>query len=37
MVDVERQRIAGELLADVRRLDRQIKTASQAVREHGTT
>ena len=41
VVAVERKRIAGELLADVRRLDRQIKTASQtirtAVREHGTT
>ena len=41
VVDVERKRIARELLADVRRLDRQIKTASQAirqaVREHGTT
>jgi transposase len=40
-VDVERKRIARELLADVRRLDRQVKTASQAigqaVREHGTT
>jgi transposase len=40
-VDVERKRIASELLADVRRLDRQVKTASQAihqaVREHGTT
>jgi transposase len=38
---VERKRIARELLADVRRLDRQVKTASQtirtAVREHGTT
>jgi transposase len=41
LVDVERKRIARELLADVRRLDRQVKTASQAirqaVREHGTT
>jgi transposase len=40
-VDVERKRIARQLLADVRRLDRQVKTASQAirqaVREHGTT
>jgi transposase len=40
IVDVERKRIARELLADVRRLDRQIKTASQAirsaVRDHGT-
>lgn len=40
-VDVERRRIARELLADVRRLDRQVKTASQAIRtavgEHGTT
>ena len=40
-VDLERKRIARELLADVRRLDRQVKTASQAirtaVREHGTT
>ncbi|HEX2185716.1 MAG TPA: transposase [Chloroflexota bacterium] len=40
-VDVERKRIAHQQLADVRRLDRQIKTASQAirtaVREHGTT
>jgi transposase len=40
-VDVERKRIARELLADVRRLDRQVKTAGQAigqaVREHGTT
>jgi transposase len=40
-VDVERKRIARQLLADVRRLDRQSKTASQAigtaVREHGTT
>jgi len=39
--DIQRKRIARELLADVRRLDRQIKTASQtirtAVREHGTT
>jgi transposase len=41
VVGVERKRIARELLADVRRLDRQVKTASQAirtaVREHGTT
>jgi len=41
VVDVERKRIARELLADVRRLDRQIKTASQAtrtaIRAHGTT
>jgi transposase len=41
VVDVERKRIARELLADVRRLDRQIKTAGQAIgtaiREHGTT
>ena len=40
-VDVERKRIAHQLQADVRRLDRQVKTASQAiraaVREHGTT
>jgi len=40
-VDVERKRIAHQLLADVRRLDRQVKTASQAIRtavgEHGTT
>jgi transposase len=40
-VDLERKRIARQLLADVRRLDREIKTASQtirtAVREHGTT
>jgi transposase len=40
-VDSERKRIACELLADVRRLDRQVKTASQAIRtavcEHGTT
>ncbi|MDQ3930510.1 MAG: hypothetical protein M3328_15375 [Chloroflexota bacterium] len=40
-VDIERKRIARELLADVRRLDRQVKMASQAirtaVREHGTT
>ena len=40
-VDAERKRIARQLLADVRRLDRQIKTASQAicqaVRDHGTT
>ena len=36
-----RKRIARDLLADVRRLDRQVKTASQAirqaVRDHGTT
>ena len=41
VVAVERKRIARELLADVRRLDRQVKTASQtiraAVRDHGTT
>src|SRR5829696_7738959 len=41
VVDVERKRIARELLADVHRLDRQLKTASQAirqaVRDHGTT
>jgi transposase len=41
VVDVERKRIARDLLADVRRLDRQVKTASQAIRtavgEHGTT
>jgi transposase len=41
VVDLERKRIAHQLLADVRRLDRQIKTASQAirtaVRDHGTT
>jgi transposase len=40
-VDVERKRIAHQLLADVRRLDRQVKTASQAIRqavgEYGTT
>jgi transposase len=40
-VDGEHKRIARELLADVGRLDRQIKTASQAirtaVRDHGTT
>jgi transposase len=40
-VDVERKRIARELLTDVRRLDRQIKTASQTIRqavgEQGTT
>jgi transposase len=40
-VAIERKRIARELLADVRRLDRQVKTASQAIRqavhEHGTT
>ena len=38
---MERKRIARELLADGRRLDRQVKTASQAirqaVRENGTT
>jgi transposase len=41
VVDLQRKRIAHQLLVDVRRLDRQIKTASQAigqaVREHGTT
>jgi transposase len=41
IVDVERKRIAHQLLADVRRLDRQVKRASQAIRtavgEHGTT
>ena len=41
VVDVERKRIARELLADVRRLDRQVKAASQlirqAIRDHGTT
>jgi transposase len=41
VVEVERKRIARELLADVRRLDRQVKTASQsirqAIRDHGTT
>ncbi len=41
VVDLERKRIARELLADVRRLDQQVKTASQAirtaVREHSTT
>ena len=40
VVDVERKRIARELLADVRRLDRQVKTASQIIRQaihdHGT-
>jgi transposase len=40
-VDAARKRIAYQLLTDVRRLDRQIKTASQAIRiavcEHGTT
>ena len=40
-VDVERKRIARELLADVGRLDRQVKTASQAIGtavcEHGTS
>ena len=40
-VAIERKRIARELLAEVRRLDRQVKTASQAIRsavcEHGTT
>ena len=40
-VDVQRKRIACELLADVRHLDRQVKSASQAirtaVRDHGTT
>ena len=41
VVAVERKRIARELLADVRRLDRQVKMASQSIRtavsEHGTT
>ena len=41
VADVERKRIARELLADVRRLDRQVKAASQTLRtavcEHGTT
>ena len=41
VVDLERKRIARELLADVRRLDREITTAGQAirtpVRENGTT
>jgi transposase len=40
-VDIQRKRLAHQLLADVRRLDRQIKTASQRIRtavgEHGTT
>ena len=40
-VDLERKRIARQLLADVRRLDRQVKTAGQAIRtavgDHGTT
>lgn len=40
-IDAERKRIARELLADVRRLDRQITAASQAirkaVRDHATT
>jgi transposase len=40
-VDAERKRIAHQLLAEVRRLDRQVKTASQRIRtavgEHGTT
>jgi transposase len=40
VVDVERKRIAHQLLADVRRLDRQVKTASQTIRiavgEQGT-
>jgi transposase len=40
-VDLERKRIARELLADVGRLDREITTAGQAmrtpVRENGTT
>ena len=40
-VDAQRKRIARELLDDVRRLDRQIKTASQTIRQavcdHGTT
>jgi hypothetical protein len=41
VVDLQRERIARELLADVGRLDRQVKTASQTIRtavpEHGTT
>jgi transposase len=41
VVDVERKRIAHQLLTDVRRLDRQLKTASQSIRQairgHGTT
>jgi transposase len=41
LVDLQRKRIARQLLADVRRLDRQVKAASQAirtaVREHGST
>jgi transposase len=41
VVAVQRKRIARQLLADVRRLDRQVKTASQTIRtavgEHGTT
>jgi transposase len=41
IVEVERKRIAHQLLADVRRLDRQVKMASQAIRQairdHGTT
>ena len=41
VVAVERKRIARELLADVRRLDRQVKMPSQSIRtavsEHGTT
>jgi transposase len=40
-IDAERKRIARELLADVRRLDRQITAASQAIRtavcDHATT
>jgi transposase len=40
-VDRARKRIARELLADLRRLDRQVKTASQAIGtalgDHGTT
>ncbi len=40
-VDAQRKRIAHQLLADVRRLDRQVKAASlnirQVVREHETT
>jgi transposase len=40
-VDVQRKRIAHQLLGDVRRLDRQVTAASQAIRQavraHGTT
>jgi len=40
-VDIERKRIAHQLLAEVCRLDRPVKTASQRIRtavgEHGTT